>query len=1582
MRMKQHLCRLSVAVVVCLSVFLSPLVLHSDPLQVIRVSPSRDLSSFTIEFSSYNRVKIPEEADVLTIEPHVETKIISSTFYGEWTVQGNLKPNTDYVLTLKSGLKNTRGDTNQEDIVYAFRTNDMSPTTDIVSQGPFFPANRPNFTIPLYLINVNKLKVQLEKVYNDNIIPYKYNEYENRIRTEKLGEKEIQLDIPVNTPRYYSFDLASILPNREKGIYRLIFDGLKKNEDNQFNDVAYDSCFIVVSNLIITGATDNTHDRATFFIRDLNNAAPVQQAKVKLYTRNNRLIGEGESDRDGKVTVTYSPDYKKNTDFLNVVTAEKDGDFTFLYMDDDISHCTYSSSIFNNEGGRFKDGPAAFVYTERGVARPGETITISAIIRNDKDKANLPAVADTPFSLFIITPDGNEAAPIKLKTDKYGFASYAYQIPQDARTGRYSVSMGPDKDTTWGEANFIVSTYVPDRIKVNVTPERVITTHEKELTVKINGKYYFGADIADGASTFRVTAEIAKPPAHWKGYTVGDEKGFVPGKSFVCNNKEFNGEDVVTFGGFNSMEGKSFNPVELLLSAEIKEPGGRAVTNNVSIVSLPNTPFLGLQAIKSNQRNNNILVQYEVLAYDKDTKVQPLSQPVTFTLFMRQWDYIRSIDDDGRLRHKWTETLFPVAEPKTVTLADIKGAIPFNLPESGSYELVATCGDDIQTRLKFNHWWGEGGAKTANPAILSFTTDKDIYMPGDTAKVTFSCPGKGTALIVCGEDGLESSMTADIVPGDNTITVAIPASLTTEAYHAAITTVSHLEKRIERNFGLLTLKVNQDTRKLNVSLDIPGIVRPTTNVKIKATVTKNDGKPASGLIHIFAVDEGILSLTNFKTPDIFDFFHGKRYFLPDFYDNYNNIFPDLRISDDGKIGGGADGEFYMPKSKRNNNMKSALFVLPPMVLSQDGTAETIVQIPEHLGSMRLMAVCSDPEAVGSGDVSFIVRDPISVMPSGPVIVSPSDDFQLTFTLFNHDFPGGECAFSVLLPNALKTEADVNFPLMLAASGSTTVTLHVKATDILGDCMVKCVMKMADYTKYTELPISIRSNNPKVAFSHNYVLQPGQSKTFVCNPMEWYSDTTKSHVMLTASPAFGLEESLEWLNGYPYGCLEQTTSKAFPFLFLDSLLAAGVISDNMAEAHRQKLFAARDRIMTMSLADGSFSLWPEHRQTHLAASIYATHFLVEASLKNVPVNEQTLKQTYKFLLGIANDGAQPRMTRAYCAYILAIAKQKSFKTVAENILKTPQNDYAAFLASAALIKGGYPAKAMDRFQKALDGQVWFEYGAQSELFSKAARFGMSLSIIMDIAPDNPSANAIAGQLHKLIRPDGQAWGTTQSNAWATGALAKYAAYFKLNGNHAATVQMDKEEPRSVDAEKIHKWNLPAEHVIVVKNTGDTAIFLQHHLEGIPKKLQPTPAGVMIITREYLNEAGETASTFKQGELVTVKITLESMGKFNDLVFTDILPGGLEIEDPNLATRAAAISDEKAKRYGILEPKFIERRDNRYHLFGDLNEPGIAVVTYKTRAVTRGTYNTPPCLVEAMYIPDVKATYVTDMPFEVK
>ena len=516
---------LSVIVVICLSMMSLPSLLHGDQpaesLLLRSVYPDDDLGGLELYFNANRRVIPPEDPSAFTITPEANAKIESANPWGVWHVSADLKPHTDYTIKLKAGLRSRDG------------------------------------KVLFSLVNIRYLEVTLDKIYNDNIIPYYFESDENAYRSERIRKLELDLKIPANTRTNYAFDLAKVLPERTNGIYRLSFHGQDADKENSRST----QCYLVLSDMTIIGATDEQNERASFFVRSLKDSAPVVDAVVKLYSRNNRLVAEGKTDKEGKALLQYLPEYHKDNDSINVATAEKGDDFTFLYM----SYGSHDLSVFNNQGQHFHNGPAAFVYTERGVARPGETMTISAFIRNDKDKTNLPPVANAPVVLTICDPNGNESAPVKLNTDKYGFVSYKLTLPQDAYTGSYDVKIGPEKNVVWGETGFSVATYVPDRIKVSVMADRVVGLHSDTTNFKVVGKYYFGTDVSNAKSSFRVRATPAKAPAHWEKYSVGDASAFLPGEAFVFENDDFEGEQTIAFNGFNTMNGVSLDARDLII---------------------------------------------------------------------------------------------------------------------------------------------------------------------------------------------------------------------------------------------------------------------------------------------------------------------------------------------------------------------------------------------------------------------------------------------------------------------------------------------------------------------------------------------------------------------------------------------------------------------------------------------------------------------------------------------------------------------------------------------------------------------------------------------------------------------------------------------------------------------------------------------------------------------------------------------------------------------------------------------------------------------------------------------------------
>ena len=244
------------------------------------------MGGLELYFNANRRVIPPEDPSAFTITPEANAKIESANPWGVWHVSADLTPHTDYTSKLKAGLRSRDGKVLLNDQMFSFRTGNMEPSVRKLSSGPYFPASRQNFTIPLSLVNIRYLEVTLDKIYNDNIIPYYFESDENAYRSERIRKLELDLKIPANTRTNYAFDLAKVLPERTNGIYRLSFHGQDADKENSRST----QCYLVLSDMTIIGATDEQNERASFFIRSLKDSSPVVDAVVKLYSRNNRLV--------------------------------------------------------------------------------------------------------------------------------------------------------------------------------------------------------------------------------------------------------------------------------------------------------------------------------------------------------------------------------------------------------------------------------------------------------------------------------------------------------------------------------------------------------------------------------------------------------------------------------------------------------------------------------------------------------------------------------------------------------------------------------------------------------------------------------------------------------------------------------------------------------------------------------------------------------------------------------------------------------------------------------------------------------------------------------------------------------------------------------------------------------------------------------------------------------------------------------------------------------------------------------------------------------------------------------------------
>ncbi len=1512
--------------------------------------------SIRLEFSCDAGIPVPSESGFLTVTPSVPFRV--SPEYNAWVLNGDFEPEKGYEFTLKKGLRAENGEELRQDAVFRVKMLPLRPSAEFLSSGLLFPRKQKEWTLPLELTNVSKLSVTLLKIYENNIAIFS-TEYGNFLENAReIVRKEIAVKVPRNRTVNYALDLENLIPDRKPGVYAVRID-VPGAEGNV-------SRVLAVTDLAIQTADDPLNRKAFVAVRSFETGAAEAGAAVTLVSRKNQILARGVTNAEGIVILDYSSTLDDPKDSARTVTARKGDDLSYY---SDIGEKSHSLAEFGVAEQSFSREPRAFLYTGRGVYRAGETVHASVFIRDSL----LKVYPDAPCVMVLRDAKGTRILSRKLKTDASGFASTTFTIPEDGLSGNYTVlcSLDDFAERPWGSSSILVADFVPDRIKTALKPSVPSVRGNDGIGFELSADYYFGQNAGEAPYSFQVTAVPAPRPVHWSSWSVGDREAFAAGRTFSGNGCLANGRATLTYPGFSEHGGMAFEPVLLVASAQVREPGGRAVSATVSVPCDPFPCYLGIRKAEKNEFPKEAVIEWKLLPAEKDGAFPKKSRELQLKVFRLRWDYVLKKDASGQLGRVWELAKEALPLDRTLRTGDVEGV--FRLPlEDGQYEVELSC-CALRTRMTFFHWAGEGGVRSGNPSVLSFRTDKELYRPGETARVTFASPFEGFAFVSTGERTLETMQSFPVKAGENTLSVRLPGSVETASCFSGITVVG----KTQRSFGLLRFRMDRSAHLLKVSLSAPDKAFPGEKIRVGIDLSTPDGKPCEGLVQLFAADEGILALTGYRTPDIFSFFFGDYACGFQFSDVYGILYPELRIDKNGKIGGDGSAaacEEVARKLRRDCRLelpKSAVVMLPAVRVNGKTTLE--MSLPDHLGAMRLMAVASAPDRSGSADRTILLRDRIGVMASGPIAVAPGDEAELTFSLFNYEMPDGPALFKATPPDS-KTET---FSVQLKKNTAGIFRMRVKAPVKCGVLAVPYELTMGNVTRKGELRMTVRPQNPPVRSSEFRVLRPGESWKLPDAVSANFQPGSEIELTVSPSPASVLKDALEWLNSYPYGCLEQTTAAAFPFIAADTLSGLNVIPEGMARTAGVKKNAAAAKILSMMLYNGSFSAWPGGTDGWNGASIFAAHFLNESGKwENDPE-----RRCRAWLRRIADTQTLPRYERAYACYVLSgMEDGQSVLKEIRNLLAGRENDFAAFLASAALIKAGYAGEGNLHLNRVLEKEVWRTDSGASPLADEASRAGMALYLLMDLLPESPAALKLASLLQQKVRPDGSGWGTTHSNAWASLGLAAFAKHYGA-GEGSATVSFGPSDVSASEPGKTLSLTGLEKKAAggVAENRSASPVYVRWSIRGVPREIR-AHEGAIRLKRQYLDRNGREVKSVSQGELVTVRIRIGASGAIRDLAVVDLLPGGLEIEDERFATRMTAPAQKTDG--GPLRVGHVEKRGDRIQLFGDLLSSGTAEFTYQARAVTRGRFAVPPLCAEAMYSPGTDGIFPGGDVFEVK
>ncbi|MDE0465565.1 MAG: alpha-2-macroglobulin [Candidatus Poribacteria bacterium] len=1624
---------------------------ESDGTPYISVSFSAPVLSDTIE-------------PYLELTPAVTYKVTSD--YRNIRIYGDFKRRTTYTLKIQKGLTARNDAVLKQDYMTRLKIPDIKPQLRFLGDG-FFLARKGQLNLGVATINVERVELNIEKVFANNLIYVSKLERWSRwsrnlgkpIHTEVLDVSS-QLNEEVTTP----ISLEEYLSDEHVGIFKVV----ARNTRNRWNSAHQ---WVLITDLGISAK--RLGDRLYVWVKSLSTGKPVPSARVKLISDNNQTLFRGATNWAGFIEFTDVAEKTENfTPFM--ITVEKRDDLAFIQLD----RHEIATVDFNIAGSAYlQKGYEAFLYTSRGVYRPGETVQLAGIVRGPKHKIPQPL----PTRIEVISPDGRILRELRQQTNKSGACDVQIPIPDYALTGSYIAKMRI-ADRVVGSAQFQVEEFMPDRMKVSVTADKAAYKLGDELDIEVTAINLFGPPAV--GRKVQVSCDLEAVPFLTDSVLQDtDEKKW---SSFVFGNTSSNFEKQrIELGEAKTdTTGKTHYqftiPATLkapsllngILTATVSEVGGRAVTASHRVVIHPYSHYVGLRQTTTGDVKINKPLRFDYIAIDDAMAAAP-GRALKLSLYKVHWNTILRQNTAGRYKYV-SEPQMTEVETQMLTSAEEAQTVTLTPSDYGEYRVrIEDIASTAAAELKFYvSGWGRTPVSMEHPTRLDLTLDKPAYRPEQTAKLSIKAPFPGTLLLTVERGKVLSHRT--IVMKNNTATLSIPVRY---AYRPNVYLSATLTRSIPteaaasgeqsplpaRAFGVIPLKIDETRRRLSVEMSLEQIDDTGKKKKISLLNPKEDAASADGSLQvsksennevtvrpnsevtiafevhgrrswqkydvcIAAVDEGILTLTDFRTPNPHDYFYRQRGLKTRSFDLYSGILPEIAAVTDNSSTGG-DGAMRQAGRQKRLNTGSIRRVKPVSLWSgfvrTDGNGRGTVQfkIPQFNGTLRLMAVAFTGGDYGASEAHLTVREPIVLTPTFPRFLAGGDKIRVPVTLFNGTGEDGE--FKVQLqaagdvqllsassessilsrrgevtsservgkPNPydnqqLKTENALSIDKSVEAGIEAQVFFDILVHDAIGEADFNLSAHGNTETTQLEVKIPLRSVAPPVTKTGQGVVRAGEPVDFIL-PANLIPDSSEFSLTLSPFPSIKFADSLRYLVRYPHGCLEQTTSKVFPLLYFSDL--ARSVEPMLAAENSVDYYITSGiiKIESMLKSNNRFSYWPGGTYVNPWSSIYASHFLVEARKAGYEVADRVyeamlegLRAQAKFSPNMENENEEKKIRReislaTYAAYVLAAAGQPDRGTMhyLKNRGLSGLSDYSHFQLAGAFALSGELETALSMLPVSVslpvngNGKGTGQRETGGTFDSSIRAQAIMLDVLAEVNANHPSVPMFVKHLSEAAS-EGNRWATTQENAFAFLALGKILKK-QMDRNYTGTLKLNGEHFANFDATETRYTDEAWDGTrIQLSVEGEGSCYYYWSAFGIQRdSFIEEYERELQVSRRYFNKDGEgLTGTFVHGDLIVAEITVKALtANLENVVIVDMLPTGFEIENPRLESRAG-IPWLKAQDF---KPDYLDIRDDRLIFFGTFPRQRERKFYYALRAVTQGEFTLPPIVAEAMYDPTKSA-----------
>lgn len=1548
-------------------------------------SPSFEEATIQARFS--RPVDVASLRRALQIEPAVDINVEEKDLWWRgkvYEIRGKLEKGRNYKLIIAKGVKASAGNARLEnDVTRSFFIPDAKADIRLRTEGRYV-SPRGAMLLSLESVNVSAYTLKAARLPAHNLVQFAMREGGHY--SSYYGNPGDQISIPgneqstvltsaKNTVASHVARLRELLPEDPRGAWLVdVMIGDRELKEQRL---------LVVTDTGITAK--QIGNELLIWANSIHTLDAVTGAVVQVWSPAGELIVEGRTDEMGLALISLAEDSAEP--FL--VSVANGTDLAFLSLRDTQLPSVAAAATISY----LKDGVEAYVYTDRGVYRPGETAHVRAIVR----ARHLQTPAAFPVDLHTVRPDGRPHSSRQAMLSAVGTVEFEIPWADFDATGNYRLILKtPGSEQSIGETTVAVEDFVPPRMAVKaVTGKSGYSVNETGRLI-ISARYLYGAVAAGNPVTARMEAVPADfASTNFPDYVFGDPEKSMPPYSEKIGSGNLNQDGTAEFAVPFSSQWKPPSMLHGLLIGQVMEQGGRSVTDYARCDIHPYPFYIGLRDRSFRLLRPGDKGTLDVALAQTDGTARHGKLPLEVQLDRVQWSSVLSRDGQGRYHYQSVLRFTPVSRQTLETGEDGTAVYEAEIGSSGDYLLrVIDPQSGVSSSLRFyaggdHDRWQSRSMERADRVELVW--DKPRYLPGETATLTVKAPFPGKALLTIEQNRLLSSTVQTMT--SNTARFEIPVTTNhTPNAHAMVSVIREVKpssmQEVYRAVGSLPLLMSEVPLRLNVAISAPDTIRPQSRLELDLAVTGPEGKAQSAEIAVAVVDEGICMLTAFKTPDPVRFFNALRRYSGTTADLYAMLLPETDPEGalySAQTGGDLEGQLRA----RLNPVKSRRF--KPVALWQGGVqtddkghCHIALDIPEFSGSLRIMAVAVADGQFGSAERPVTVKRPLTVLSSLPRFVAPGDTCTMAVELVNAGDQDGRARLDIRCsgPVRIRPEGVVSVPV--AAGGRAALTFTLEATDCAGTATIELNARLGDESVQETTELSVRRPSAAISIHGAVAVPAGASKTVVL-PQDWLAGSATFSVQAGGIPSARIRGGLDFLLRYPYGCIEQTVSSAMPLLYLEDLQRQSngtVYVEDPAPLVRRSM----NRILSMQTGSGGFGWWPQATQVYEWGSIYALHFLAEAQRAGYPVPEFQFDNGLAFLRQLlarpvksageldSREWRSDAALRAYACYVLALAG-------------TPRHDWTERLREQtafmtvdsrlhlvmALAAGGRRRDAFAELQ-ALDS-IPFADDRQNgdELTSPARTAAFILTAWMELAPDDARLPERLQRLESFMRNG--CWMTTQENAAALVALARYIRHTASQASFfSGQIAQGGVLRHEVNSEG-HSTPLvlPDGQPLTLTNHGPGTLYANWQAHGIPTADATTEEDSGIaIRRSYRNlqDRPVSADSVKQGELLIVRLEITPRRQpLDNLVIEDLLPAGFEIENANLKTSQLV---PWAQEQSTLPVRHLDMRDDRILVFANPVHRS-CVFFYAMRAVTPGRFTRPAAAVSAMYDPEIQSRH---------